>query len=144
MLFEGFIIAELLKKGIRNIKFWQDKNGHEVDIIAEKDSRLVPIEAKQILKADDFIGMNSFAKEYKKIKKFYLINLAVQKKSGNTRLILPYSVDSSRSGINCIQLLGGLFLTAGAYLFSPSAAAQLSCEPCSTKNSCFHNFAVFN
>lgn len=93
-LFEGFVISELLKKGEKNLKFWQDKNDNEVDIIMEKE-KIIPIEVKfkQKLKSEDFRGIETFLKEYPKIKKSYLINLGVQKSSKKTSFLLPYSLN---------------------------------------------------
>ncbi|MDO8741437.1 MAG: ATP-binding protein [Candidatus Woesearchaeota archaeon] len=93
-LFEGFVLSEFLKKGAKNIRFWQDKNGHEVDMLLEENSVLIPIEVKfkQSLKSEDFRGTNAFLNDYPKTKKSYLINFGSQKTSGNTHLILPYSL----------------------------------------------------
>jgi len=93
-LFEEFVISELLKKGTRNLKFWQDKNGNEVDIIIE-GANLIPIEVKfkQNLKSEDFRGIKAFLKEYSKVKKSYLVNLAVQKTLKKTKFILPYCLN---------------------------------------------------
>ncbi len=93
-IFEGFIISELLKKGVGNIKFWQDKNRNEVDLILEENSTLIPIEVKfkQNLKSDDFRGIKSFFGDYPKVKKGYIINLGIQKKLKKINLILPYSI----------------------------------------------------
>lgn len=92
-LFEGFIISELLKKGMKNLKFWQDKNENEIDIIIEKYT-IIPIEVKfkQKLKSEDFIGIDNFLKAYPKTKNCYLINLNVQKLSKKVYLLLPYSL----------------------------------------------------
>ena len=96
-LFEGFVISELLKKGTRNLKFWQDKNGNEVDIIIE-GTGLIPIEVKfkQNLKSEDFRGIEAFLKEYTKVKKSYLINLNFKKpkEKSNSFAILPKSAVS--------------------------------------------------
>ena len=94
-LFEGFVLSEFLKKGIKNIRFWQDKNGNEVDMLFEENSILTPIEVKfkQSLKSEDFRGVNAFLKDYPKTKKGYIINLGSQKTSKNINLILPYSLD---------------------------------------------------
>ncbi|MEW5896618.1 MAG: ATP-binding protein [Nanoarchaeota archaeon] len=91
-LFEGFILAELIKEGVGNIKFWNDKNLEEIDFIKEEGGLLTPIEIKfkEILKSSDFSGLNSFLKSYKKIKKAYLISLNCQKKEKKVSLILPY------------------------------------------------------
>jgi len=90
-LFEGFIISEFIKRGIKNLKFWQDKNSNEIDIIAENE---IPIEVKfkQKIKSEDLRGIDNFTKEYPKTKKSYLINLSIQKKSGKTDFLLPYSL----------------------------------------------------
>jgi uncharacterized protein len=95
-LFESFILSEFLKNGVKNIKFWQDKNGNEVDMILEIESVLIPIEIKfkQNLKLEDFRGLKSFLKDYPKTKKRYLVNLSYQKILKNTDLILPYSIDN--------------------------------------------------
>ena len=93
-LFEGFLISELLKKGKSDLKFWQDKNGNEVDILIDKISEQIPIEAKfkNNLKSEDFIGLNAFLNEYPKTKKKYLVNLSIQKLSKGINLILPFSL----------------------------------------------------
>ena len=64
-LFEGFVISELLKKGEKNLRFWQDKNDNEIDIIIGKE-KIIPIEVKfrQKLKSEDFKGIDVFLKEY--------------------------------------------------------------------------------
>ena len=92
-LFESFIISELLKNGKKDLKFWQDKNNNEVDIIVG-DRRIVPIEVKfkQKLKSEDFKGINAFLVEYSKIKESFLINLGIQKETNKLSLLLPYSL----------------------------------------------------
>ena len=94
-LFENFVVVELMKKGFRNLKFWQDKNQNEIDIILERDSILVPIEVKfkQNLKSSDFNGLKVFLKAYPKTKITYLINLSTQKDIKKTSLILPYALE---------------------------------------------------
>ena len=93
-LFEGFVLSEFLKRGIKNLKFWQDKNENEVDIIIDKNFIQIPIEIKfkQNLKSEDFQGIKAFLKDYPKTKKGYLINLGSQKKSKKFNLIFPYSI----------------------------------------------------
>jgi len=49
--FEGFIVSELFKyisfhKSLINIFFWRSHDGLEVDMILEKDGRLIPVEVK--------------------------------------------------------------------------------------------------
>ena len=50
-LFETFIISELIKSRLNrgeqpDLYFWRDSNGNEVDVIAEQDGKLRPIEIK--------------------------------------------------------------------------------------------------
>ncbi|MEK6893078.1 MAG: ATP-binding protein [Nanoarchaeota archaeon] len=89
-LFEGFIVSELIKQGKEEIKFWQNKNKQEVDLILE-EGKITPIEIKfkENLKSDDEIGLRVFLEEYK-LKEGYLINLSTQNKRGKISFILPY------------------------------------------------------
>ena len=93
-LFEGFVISELIKKGEEEIKFWQNKNKQEVDLVLEEDKKIVPIEIKfkEKLKADDEIGLRVFSQEYSP-KKSYLINLSIQEIKNKINFILPYNLD---------------------------------------------------
>lgn len=92
-LFEGFIVSELIKMKNEKIKFWQNKNKHEVDIILEQEN-ITPIEVKfkEKLKSEDEIGLNSFLEEYK-IKEGYLVNLSIQEKKDKINFILPYNLE---------------------------------------------------
>ena len=94
-LFEGFILAELLKKEVKKIAFWQDKNKKEVDIIINDNGLPLPIEVKykKTLKSEDFRGLDKFLKTYPKTIRAYLINLAQQKKQKRVQLLLPYTLD---------------------------------------------------
>jgi len=91
-LFEGFVLSELIKAGIGNIWFWNDKNLEEVDFILKKEGNITPIEIKfkEDLKSTDFSGLNAFLGSYKQVKKAYLINLNKQKKEKKISLMLPY------------------------------------------------------
>jgi uncharacterized protein len=93
-LFEGYAISELIKCGLDNesIKFWQDKNKHEVDIILDLPVDKIPIEIKfkNTLKPIDRLGIDFFFGEYLKTKNAFLINLNVQKKEEKLAFILPY------------------------------------------------------
>jgi len=89
-LFEAYVLSELLKSGKESIKFWQDKNAHEVDIVL--DNVAIEIKFKTKLKKEDLIGIEAFAEQYKG-KKMYLINLGIQKNNGKIKLRLPYLVD---------------------------------------------------
>ena len=95
-LFEGFVLSELLKSGIKTdmIKFWQDKNRHEVDIILDFVSKQIPIEIKykENLKKDDFLGLKTFCDMYPKAHTPFLINLDRQEQDKKYELILPYDL----------------------------------------------------
>ena len=86
-LFETFILAELIKKTNLEIKFWQDKQKHEVDFILDKVHEQIGLEAKykEILKAEDYKGITHIKN---KIKKNYLINLKKQDENH----LLPFSI----------------------------------------------------
>lgn len=67
-LFETLIITELIKacahQGLpANLYFWRDREGHEVDVVADKAGRLLPIEIKSgaTLSPDWFRGILYFA-----------------------------------------------------------------------------------
>ena len=50
-IFETFVTAELAKSQLnmgepRNLYFWRDSSGNEVDVVVEYGSRLMPIEIK--------------------------------------------------------------------------------------------------
>jgi len=96
-LFEAYIISELLKSGINPsfLKFWQDKNKHEVDVIIDVIQKQSPIEIKfkDNLKNEDFLGLKTFLNDYPTVKKAYLINLGVQKEIKKVKAKLPYVLD---------------------------------------------------
>lgn len=87
-LFEAYVLSELLKSGQEPVKFWQDKNDHEVDFIL--DQAALEIKFKTSLKSEDFIGLEAFVKQYQQAKKLYLINVGVQGKKGKIHSQLPY------------------------------------------------------
>ena len=98
-LFESFIIMEFLKKKVKELKFWQGKNGEEVDIIIDNISYQIPIEVKfkSNLKNEDFSGINTYLKEYPKTKKTYLVNLSAQKTIKKIHLLLPYCINKVKA-----------------------------------------------
>lgn len=64
-LFEGFVVAELLKARHHRrcrweINFWRDKTGHELDALIEDGERYVPIEVKagQTLRGEFFRNLD--------------------------------------------------------------------------------------
>ncbi|MCF7798389.1 ATP-binding protein [Candidatus Woesearchaeota archaeon] len=85
-LFETFILGEIIKNSDYEIKFWQDKQKHEVDFIIDKIHEQIGLEIKykEKLKAEDYQGIK-YIKE--KIKRCYIINLIKQ----DEKHILPFS-----------------------------------------------------
>ena len=66
-LFESLIVSELLKEGFnkglaRDIYFWRDNTGNEIDALIEKAGTLIPIEIKsgQTIARDYFAGINKW------------------------------------------------------------------------------------
>ncbi len=76
-LFETFVVSELVKtrtnKGLQsNLFFWRDKTGHEVDVVIDRGSHLVPVEIKS--------GKTLSSDSYKNLA--YWSQLARQKNDG--------------------------------------------------------------
>ncbi|MEN9655222.1 MAG: hypothetical protein RL311_130 [Bacteroidota bacterium] len=68
-LFENFIISEYIKKNyhhnlLRDLWFWRDAVGHEVDLIWQEDEllNLVEIKASETIMSDMFKGLSYFEK----------------------------------------------------------------------------------
>ena len=62
---ENFTASEITKKDLR-LNYWRTKAGAEVDFILEKESRLIPIEVKTLLKQPKFgRSFVNFVEEYK-------------------------------------------------------------------------------
>ena len=66
-LFETMIISELMKSRLNrgerpDLFFWRDSNGNEVDVIAEKAGKLMPVEIKsgRTLTRDSFKGLDKW------------------------------------------------------------------------------------
>jgi predicted AAA+ superfamily ATPase len=66
-LFETWVVSEVLKarfnQGLTsNAYFWRDRSGHEVDLLLERGSTVVPIEVKsgQTVAPDFFTGLRRF------------------------------------------------------------------------------------
>ena len=87
------IITSLDHVKEETLKFWQDKNKHEVDVILKRHNELTPIEIKfkTELKKDDFIGINKFIEKYNPTKA-YLVNMNSQGKRGKITLLIPFSI----------------------------------------------------
>lgn len=66
-VFESFVVSEALKHSYHRgeeprIFFWRDSTGHEIDLLIERDSKLVPVEIKsgETLASDAFKGLRSY------------------------------------------------------------------------------------
>jgi len=95
-LFEGFVLSELLKSNVKTdvIKFWQDKNRREVDIILDFISKQIPIEIKykESLKREDFLGLKAFCDMYPKSRTPFIVSLDRQEQDKKYEFILPYDL----------------------------------------------------
>lgn len=67
-LFETWVVSEMLKARFNralasNLYFWQDRSGHEVDVLVEQGGTLIPVEVKsgQTVVADFFRGLEKWA-----------------------------------------------------------------------------------
>ncbi|MFW6007717.1 MAG: ATP-binding protein [archaeon] len=91
-LFETFIISEFIKRGYDNLKYWEDKNQNEVDLIIDLVSKIIPIEIKfkDRLRKSDFKGLEKFMFRYNS--SGYLINLSKQEFDDEIKLVLPFSL----------------------------------------------------
>jgi predicted AAA+ superfamily ATPase len=63
-IFEGFVVAELLKNYLNagqepDLYFWRDSAGHEIDVLIERGEELMPVEIKsgQTVASDFFTGI---------------------------------------------------------------------------------------
>lgn len=68
-LFENFIINELIKNRFNagkrsNLYFWRDRSGHEIDVLIDEGTRLIPVEIKsgQTITQDYFKGFRFWEK----------------------------------------------------------------------------------
>lgn len=66
-IFETFILSELIKSNLNKgekpvFSFWRDRNGNEVDLLIEKDTRLLPVEIKsgRTLTHEAFAGLQKW------------------------------------------------------------------------------------
>lgn len=95
-LFETFILSELIKQGKRDLRFWQDKRGNEVDFVLQKEQHLFALEAKwkTKLKTEDCRGLQAFSDSYTQVRRKYICSKGMQKAVRNTIMILPFSLTS--------------------------------------------------
>lgn len=66
-IFETFIVSELIKARLNfgerpSFFFWRDSNGNEVDLVVERDNKLMPVEIKsgKTLSRDSFAGLEKW------------------------------------------------------------------------------------
>ncbi|MFH1770544.1 MAG: ATP-binding protein [archaeon] len=88
-LFETFILGEIIKNSNYEIKYWQDKQKHEVDFIIDKVHEQIGFEMKykEELKSRDYKGLEKL----REIKKKFLVNLIQQ----DEKHLLPFSMKNS-------------------------------------------------
>ena len=66
-LFENWVVSEALKTRFNhglpsNLYFWRDRAGHEVDLLLENTTQLIPVEIKsgQTVNSDFFTGLEDW------------------------------------------------------------------------------------
>ncbi len=86
-LFETLILGEIIKNSKYEIKYWQDKQKHEVDFIIDKIHEQIGLEVKykEKLKTEDYRGLKHIKD---KVKKTILVNLKKQ----DEKHLLPVSI----------------------------------------------------
>jgi len=94
LLFEAFVFQELIKLRFDNLKFWEDKQKHEVDFIIDLINEQIPVEVKfkNKLTKKDLIGLKVFLNNYKKVKKAYLININTRETKDKINIKLPFNL----------------------------------------------------
>ncbi|MBI5036639.1 ATP-binding protein [Candidatus Micrarchaeota archaeon] len=98
-LFEGFAVGELLKGGTPDdgIRFWQDKNRREVDIVLGAGGgteTAIELKYKNAPSKDDETGLRAFLTSHPEAKKAFLVNTGTRKTSGKIRYELPYGIQT--------------------------------------------------
>ncbi len=96
-LFETFVVTELLKIRFNsvqtnNLYYFRDNVGHEVDILIDMGSEVIPLEVKsgQTINDDFFKGLNYYCRLNENISKSYLIYTGDRLYKENRHSILPY------------------------------------------------------
>ncbi len=86
-LFETFILGEIIKNSNYEIKYWQNKQKHEVDFIIDKIHKQIGLEVKykEKLKSEDYKGVKHIKD---KVNKCLIVNLKKQ----DAKHILPFSI----------------------------------------------------
>jgi uncharacterized protein len=95
-LFENLVILELLKRRLHNgllpnLYFWRDHTGHEIDLLAEWDGQLYPIEVKMnaTVYQDLSRGMRYFCK-LSKVERGYLVHAGYQEGVYHNVVCVPF------------------------------------------------------
>ena len=93
-LFEWFIIWDFIKAGVdlESLKYWNDKNKREVDLIIDNISNIsaYEIKFKKNIKAKDLSWLKAFWQVYNT--KLNLINLNIQEETENYNFMLGFGV----------------------------------------------------
>lgn len=96
-LFEGYVISEMVKKGIPmdTIKFWRTKTQVEVDILLDQNERQIPVEIKhkEKISRKDLRGLKRYMSTYPNTQNAYLINLNNNKSLEGIKLLSPFDLD---------------------------------------------------
>jgi predicted AAA+ superfamily ATPase len=90
-LFEGFVVSELVKKGIdaSSIKYYRSKAGEEIDIVLERANRpLLPIEIKwkKSIGVRDISSVKRFVEKHS-LPGGKIVNLGQLKKLGKLEMV---------------------------------------------------------
>jgi len=93
-LFEWFVLWEFIKiwVDVDSIKYWNDKNKREVDVIIDNISEIIPYEIKfkKIIKSKDLLWLKVFTKKYNV--KWNLINLDINSKTETYNFLLSFNL----------------------------------------------------
>lgn len=100
-LFETWVVSELIKNCfnqglLSNLYFWQDSQGHEVDIILDQGDKLIPIEVKagQTITTNYFSGLQYWQSFEPKTPQAWLVYAGKQnQKRGNIEVISWKDID---------------------------------------------------
>lgn len=92
-LFEHFVILELFanfKHQLNSrLSYWRTKQGDEVDLVIEKDNRLIAIEIKATTspKSDDLASLEEFCRKYKSDEAYLVCRIPRTQKIGKIWLL---------------------------------------------------------
>jgi len=93
-LFEWFILWEFIKswQDLDSLKYWNDKNKREVDIIIDNISNISSFEIKykKRIKSNDLVWLKAFKETYNV--KWNLINLDINDSNNDYNFMLPFCI----------------------------------------------------